>query len=262
MTTSKRGYDLLNDPFLYKGTAFTREERKKYGLIGILPPQVETIELGAQSLDDRVLELARRGHTAAQVRTASRLIRQGGFRLGLQLMTGLPGQDRPSLEDTKAQVLALHPDLVRIYPVLVIEGTLLADLWRQGAYRPQTVEEAVDACWPLYRDFTAAGIQVIRLGLQPDRELCAPGHILAGPFHPAFGELVKSRGVGLQVLEKIAELPGGDYNMIITCPDRLASIVRGQHRSNVRLWEETGKGRVAFQTGEKFEVRFHDRKTL
>ena len=224
--------------------------------------QVETIELGAQSLDDRVLELARRGHTAAQVRTASRLIRQGGFRLGLQLMTGLPGQDRPSLEDTKAQVLALHPDLVRIYPVLVIEGTLLADQWRQGAYRPQTVEEAVDACWPLYRDFPAAGIQVIRLGLQPDRELCAPGHILAGPFHPAFGELVKSRGVGLQVLEKIAELPGGDYNMIITCPDRMASIVRGQHRSNVRLWEETGKVRVAFQTGEKYELRILERKTV
>lgn len=64
------------------------------------------------------------------------------------------------------------------------------------------------------------------------------------------------------MLEKIAELPGGDYNMIITCPDRLASIVRGQHRSNVRLWEETGKVRVAFQTGEKFEVRFHDRKTV
>lgn len=223
---------------------------------------VETIELGAQSLDDRVLAQARRGHTAAQVHAASRLIRACGFRLGLQLMTGLPGQDAASLEDTKLQVLAIHPDLVRIYPVLVIEGTPLADQWRRGDYAPQTVEQAADACWTLYRDFTAAGIQVIRMGLQPDRELCAPGHILAGPFHPAFGEVVKSRGIGRQVLEEIAELPGGDYNMVITCPDRMASVVRGQHRSNVRLWEQTGKVRVIFQTGKTFEVMFHDRKTL
>ena len=224
--------------------------------------RVETIELGAQSLDDRVLAQARRGHTAAQVHAASRLIRACGFRLGLQLMTGLPGQDAASLEDTKLQVLAIHPDLVRIYPVLVIEDTPLADQWRRGDYAPQTVEQAADACWTLYRDFTAAGIQVIRLGLQPDRELCAPGHILAGPFHPAFGEVVKSRGIGRQVLEEIAELPGGDYNMVITCPDRMASVVRGQHRSNVRLWEQTGKVRVIFQTGKTFEVMFHDRKTL
>ena len=91
----------------------------------------------------------------------------------------------------------------------MIEGTLLADQWRQGAYRPQTVEEAVDACWPLYRDFTAAGIQVIRLGLQPDRELCAPGHILAGPFHPAFGELVKSRGWGSRCWRRLQSSPVG-----------------------------------------------------
>ena len=223
---------------------------------------VETIELGAQSLDDRVLEMAERGHTAAQIHKASQLIKEAGFQLGLQLMVGLPGQGTESLDGTCRQVVAIHPDLVRIYPVLVIAGTPLAELWHQGRYRALTVEEAVAACWPLYQAFTGAGIRVIRMGLQPDRELCAPGHILAGPFHPAFGEKVKSWGIGQQVLQKIAEQPRGNYNMVITCPDRLASLVRGQHRSNVRLWEQTGKVRVFFQTGETFEVIFHDRKTL
>lgn len=224
--------------------------------------QVETIELGAQSLDDRVLAAARRGHTGAQVREASQLIRQEGFRLGLQLMVGLPGQGKESLAATCRQVVEIHPDLVRIYPVLVIAGTPLAELWRQGSYRALTVDEAAAACWPLYHAFTREGIRVIRMGLQPDRELCAPGHILAGPFHPAFGEKVKSWGIGQQVLRKIAEQPSGNYNMVITCPDKMASLVRGQHRSNVRLWEQTGKVRVFFQTGETFEVMFHDRKTL
>ena len=175
---------------------------------------------------------------------------------------------RKTLEDmgiifcSFSEAVKNHPDLVRIYPVLVIAGTPLAELWHQGRYRALTVEEAVAACWPLYRTFTGAGIRVIRMGLQPDRELCAPGHILAGPFHPAFGEKVKSWGIGQQVLQKIAEQPRGNYNMVITCPDRMASLVRGQHRSNVRLWEQTGKVRVFFQTGETFEVIFHDRKTL
>ena len=223
---------------------------------------VRTIELGAQSLDDGVLQQARRGHTARQVWEVSRLIRQHGFQLGLQLMLGLPGQNADSVRDTLSQVLAIHPDLVRIYPVLVIDRTPLADMYRQGGYRPLTLEDAARQSWLLLEPLEQAGIRVIRMGLQPDKDLCAPGHILAGPFHPAFGEIVRSYGIRESLAQKIAQLPPKNYNMVITCPQNLDSRVRGQHRCNIQYWERTGRISVHIRRGGKFEVNFYDSKTL
>lgn len=224
--------------------------------------EVKTIELGAQSLDDQVLQRARRGHTAKDVWDASRTIRAAGFQLGLQLMTGLPGQTEESLRDTLQQVLAIHPDIVRIYPVLVIDHTPLAEQYRAGNYAPLTVEEAAAQSWLLLEALEQAGIRVIRIGLQPDKDLCAPGHILAGPFHPAFGEIVRSYGIREWVSKKIAQLPPKNYNMVITCPQALDSRVRGQHRCNILYWERTGQISVQILRGEKFEVNFYDSKTV
>lgn len=223
---------------------------------------VRTIELGAQSLDDRVLQLARRGHTAQDVWQASRAIRGAGFQLGLQLMVGLPGQTEHSLRDTLQQVLAIHPDIVRIYPVLVIDQTPLAEQFKTGKYTPLSIEEAAAQSWLLLDPMERAGIRVIRIGLQPDKELCAPGHILGGPFHPAFGEIVRSYGIREQLAKKIAQLPPKNYNMVITCPRCLDSRVRGQHRCNIQYWERTGHITVQILRGEKFEVKFYDGKTV
>lgn len=223
---------------------------------------VRTIELGAQSLDDNVLQLAQRGHTAQDVWDASQAIRDAGFQLGLQLMAGLPGQTVESLQDTLQQVLAILPDIVRIYPVLVIDHTPLAQLYRSGRYKPLTVEEAAAQSWLLLEPLEQAGIRVIRIGLQPDKDLCAPGHILAGPFHPAFGEIVRSYGIRQLVSKKIAQLPPKNYNMVITCPQSLDSRVRGQHRCNILYWERTGRISVQILRGEKFEVNFYDSKTV
>lgn len=223
---------------------------------------VKTIELGAQSLDDAVLQLSRRGHTAKDVWDASKAIRDAGFQLGLQLMAGLPGQTEESLRATLQEVLAIHPDVVRIYPVLVIEHTPLAELYRAGKYAPLTIEEAAAQSWLLLNALERAGIRVIRIGLQPDKDLCAPGHILAGPFHPAFGEIVRSYGIRQWVSKKIAQLPPKNYNMVITCPQSLDSRVRGQHRCNILYWERTGQISVQILRGEKFEVNFYDSETV
>ncbi len=220
---------------------------------------VETVELGVQSLDDRVLALAERGHTAADVERAASLLRRYGFRIGFQLMVGLPGETEDSLRLTRDRVLSLAPDLCRIYPLLVLSGTKLAQLWEAGAYAPLSLEQAVSRTAYFHQAFTAAGIRVIRMGLQPDRDLCAPGHILAGPFHPAFGELVLSHEYRTRIESLIEAQPPGNYNMIITCPDRLASVLRGQHRCNVEAWEAGGRIRVVFRQGEKVGVDFHDR---
>ena len=165
---------------------------------------VETVELGAQSLDDGVLLLSGRGHTAQDVVDASKLIKSRGFKLILQMMTGLPGDTKEKSVETAKRIIALSPDGVRIYPTVIVRDTALFDLWQYGHYREHTVEEAVDWCAEIVPLFDAAGIPVIRLGLNPTDELSG-GAAAGGAYHPALGELVKSR----IMLKRAQELLGG-----------------------------------------------------
>lgn len=151
---------------------------------------VKTVELGVQSLSDQVLRLAKRGHTAAVVADAVYLLREAGIQVGIQLMPGLRGETWQTLRETIRQVGNLTPDFVRIYPVLVMEDTELAMEYREGVYVPLTMEKArlIAAWWRMY--LARKGIRVIRLGLQATTELDQGIGVLAGPYHPAFGEQV------------------------------------------------------------------------
>ncbi len=194
---------------------------------------VTTVELGAQSMNDGVLAQCRRGHTAAQTRRAAEQIKANGFGLGLQMMIGLPGDTHEQALETARQFIALQPDCVRIYPTLVIQDTALAEDYRAGSYAPLSVEEAVRISADLYRMFTQSHIAVIRMGLL-DME---PDSIVAGPFHPAFGELVLSRACYHDLAQE-AETVSGKTITIRTNP-RYVSVLVGQKRSNIeRLQKE------------------------
>jgi len=151
---------------------------------------VVLIELGAQSLDDEVLKKAGRGHTAQQVVKASALIRHYGFQLGLQMMIGLPGDTLEKSLYTAQRIRELGAHCTRIYPTLVVEDTALAQLYRNGRYQPLTLQEAVKWTKMLYRYFTEAGIQILRIGLHPSEGLLSGKDYIAGPFHVSFKELV------------------------------------------------------------------------
>lgn len=148
------------------------------------------IELGAQSFDDEVLARSRRGHTAADTQRAAHVIRRAGLRLGLQLMPGLPGEDRASFRGTVQAVLALKPDTARVYPTVVLAGTELEESYRCGAYAPLLLEEAVERALLVSVQLQALGCSVLRLGLPPADGL----RVVAGPMHPCFGLLVQARG--------------------------------------------------------------------
>lgn len=200
---------------------------------------VELVELGVQSLDDAVLQRAERGHTVEAVYTAHKLLKAYGFKTGIQLMVGMPGQDFASVQDTAARVAQLRPDIARIYPLLVIKDTPLAHGYEQGAFVPLSLEEAVEQSTYLYKTLTQAGIKVIRIGLQPDEELCAAGNIVAGPFHPAMGELVKSRVLRHYFTPMLQELvEGGARGVIFHCPRRYESKLRGLKNSNMQYWQQ------------------------
>lgn len=197
---------------------------------------VETIELGAQSMDDEVLRLSGRGHTAEDVEIASRLIKAGGFRLILQMMTGLPGDSAEKCEATARRIIALEPDGVRIYPTVIVRDTALYELWKAGLYAEHTVEDAVSCCARILPLFDAAGIPVIRLGLNPTDDLSG-GDAAGGAYHPALGELVKSRVMLEKALPLFAAVPPGSHVILEVHPSRVSQMT-GQKRANIKLLTE------------------------
>ena len=153
---------------------------------------VETIELGCQSMDDEVLRKSGRGHCAEDTVNAVKLIKAYGFKLILQMMTGLPGDSFEKSLYTAQRLAELQPDGVRIYPTVIIRDTALFDMWQAGIYKEHTVEEASEWCARILPVFQKVQIPVIRLGLNPTEDLSS-GDAVGGAYHPAFGDLVYSR---------------------------------------------------------------------
>lgn len=197
---------------------------------------VTAIELGAQSMDNRVLAAGGRGHTAADTVRAAAAIRERGFSLCVQMMTGLPGDSGETAWETAGALLDLRPDAVRIYPALVLEGTGLAELWRSGRYRPQTLEEAADLCGRLLERFHRSGVPVIRLGLHDSPSLRES--LLAGPYHPAFRELCEGAVLLRKALGLLESVPPGPVELRVARGS--ASKMAGQRRANLLELERRG----------------------
>lgn len=218
----------------------TRPDAIDSGVLNLLQEHmVTTIELGVQSMDDVVLEKANRGHTSADVVDAVGEIRKYPFQLGLQIMPGLPGEDYCSLIRTANAVRQLQPDFVRIYPTVVIADTPLANAYQEGLYQSLTLVEAVKRTAFLKLLFERAGIPVIRMGLQATDDMNQSDTVLAGPYHPAFGELVESelfRQMMVKVLDGV--LMRGKTVIIHHHPSD-ASKVRGQKKANISYLIET-----------------------
>ena len=195
--------------------------------------KVDTVELGVQSMNDRVLAMSKRGHTAADTLQAVSLLKQSGYEIGLQLMIGLPGDDETTVLKGAQQVAELSPDFVRIYPTLVLKNSLLARWYQKGEYTPWPIKKAVNLCKQLYLFFNKQNIPVIRMGLQASSELNNPGTILAGPYHPAFGHLVFSQ-IFLDKAETLLQYIGQDKTEIcIKVNPRSIPKIRGLKNENI-----------------------------
>ncbi len=166
---------------------------------------VGTVELGVQSLSNEVLRRARRGHTAADALAAVQRLKDWGFVCGVQLMPGLPMETAASAVKGAARILAYKPDLLRIYPTVVVAGTELAAMYQAGEFQPLSIEDAAAISLDIKLLAEAAGTTVIRIGLQPTEELAR--EVLAGPYHPAFGALVQALGWRNKLLFALARLP-------------------------------------------------------
>ena len=199
---------------------------------------VKSIELGAQSMDNDVLKANQRGHTAEDVEQSSALIQSYGFALGLQMMTGLYQSSVQKDYDTALKICQIKPKTVRIYPTVIMQDTKLADYYRQGIYQTYTLEETVELCAKLLSLFGRHGIDVIRLGLHSTEDIKTG--MLAGAWHPSFGELCFSRLYrdNMERYFKENSLEKGNY-MVYVSPQEVSKIT-GQKKSNLVYFREQG----------------------
>lgn len=207
---------------------------KKYG--------VKTIELGVQSTNDYILSRSRRGHTFEDVKRASKLIRKFGFVLGHQMMVGLPESTRNDEIQTAKDLIKLKPKVVRIYPVLVIKGTRLEEEFLNKEYEPLSVEQAVEISKELLKIFNKKKIKVIRIGLQNTNEITDPNNqnsqVVAGPYHPAFRQLVESRLWYDKMTDEIKKMNSKVKNVTIEVnPNDINNIVGHKKENKIKINE-------------------------
>ena len=200
---------------------------------------VSTIELGAQSLNDCVLYSTARGHTTQDVISAVKIIKEAGIKCGLQLMVGLPNEDWISLIQSSKLATKLSPDFIRIYPTLVIADTPLERSYRSGKYRPLSIDEAVARCAFMKTIFERSDIPVIRVGLQATEELSDSSVVLAGPFHPAFGELVESYLFKIVLIRFLDCIKIDLQPLTIHHHYKDTSKIRGLKNANITYWQTT-----------------------
>lgn len=195
---------------------------------------VKTVELGAQSMCDRVLEASNRGHRAADTEKAAKAILSGGLRLGLQMMTGLPASTPADELETARQFVALGAADARIYPTVVFYDTELYTRFCAGDYIPPTLEETVERAAACLAVLEEGGVQVIRIGLQETETL--GGCVAAGAYHPALGELIRARQCRNRLEKAVCTFE--KKNLFLGCPERQTSKFLGQKRENINYIRE------------------------
>lgn len=204
---------------------------------------VSTVELGTQSMDDEVLRMTRRGHSALDTERTVDLLKHRGFRVGIQLMPGLPGDSAERFSATVQKVIRMKPDMVRLYPVVVIRGTELAQWFESGEYQALALEEAVRICAESCLRLEEAGIPVIRIGLMASASLREKGQVMGGPWHESFGHLVRSE-IYQRRIGAFLPGPGEAKRISIRIPSKDIALLRGHRNEGIRRIEETTKALI------------------
>ncbi len=205
--------------------------------------KVKTIELDVQSANDYILKKSNKTYNFKDVKKASKLIRWNGFKLGHQMMIGLPESTRIDEINTAKKLIKLRPKMIRIYPVLVVKNTKLEQDLKEGRYEALSVIQAVEICKQLVRMFDNKKIDIIGIDLQNTEEISnsieEKNEIVAGPYHPAFRQLVETSMWYDAVLEKIKKLNVKVKQVEVIVNPNDANQVIGYKNENVLKLKET-----------------------
>lgn len=212
--------------------------------------KVDVIELGVQSLDEDVLRLSGRGHSGLEVVKASKLIKEYGITLVHQIMPGLPGDTFEKDIKTVKKSIEMKPDLCRIYPALVIRDTPMEDMYKDGRYKPYSLEDAVYISKEMYKLYKKENIRIIRMGLQPTESITWGKDIVDGPFHPSFRELVE----GSLICENIQNQIEKDDNIILEVNSKDLSKLYANKKVYFNKLKENHDGQINVTTNDKLSI--------
>lgn len=219
---------------------------------------VKTIELGVQSMNNYILNRCERGHTVEDVKRASKLIRWNGFTLGHQMMVGLPESTRLDDLNTAKDLIKLKPKMVRIYPVLVIKNTQLEKEYEAGEFTPITINQAVECCKELVYLFNKKKIDVIRIGLQNTDMITDPNteqsQVVAGPYHPAFGQLVEDSIWYDSIVDKIKKFNVKVKEVEIRVNPSDVNSVIGHKKENAKKLKELYEVDIKVKPDENIKI--------
>lgn len=229
--------------FIHKIRMSTRPDAINSYILGYLTDyKVDIIELGVQSLDDKVLKLSGRGHSSSEVEEASKLIKEYKFILGHQIMPGLPGDTFEKDIETVKKSISMKPDICRIYPSLVVKDTPMERMYRKGMYNPYTLEEAIEISKKLYKMYREANVKIIRIGLQATDNITWGKDIVDGPFHPAFRELVEGSLLCDEIKssvneneDAIIEINSKDLSKLYTNKKYYFNKLSGNHKGSISV---------------------------
>ena len=210
---------------------------------------VKVIELGVQSMDEEVLLASKRGHTAEHVIKASKLIKKYGFVLGHQVMVGLPGSTTEKEILTMQKCIELKPEIVRIYPVYVLQESKLWEMYEDKKYLPLDIEEAVLRASKMYEMCVKNNINVIRIGLQTTEEINSKNTKIVGPVCDNYKERVLSYIARRNVLEKLSKTKEDRNVKLITKPKEINYIV-GPNKENIQRYNSEYSGKVTIKVKE------------
>lgn len=198
---------------------------------------VTDIELGVQSMCDRVLYNSKRGHNSITTEESCKLIKEHGFNLVGQMMLGLPSSTREDEILTAEKLIECRVDAVRIYPTVVFPSTELSEMMKSGCYAPLSVDEAADRAACILIMLDKSGIPCIRCGLQSQDNFNSDT-VLAGAYHPAFGSIANGRVMRMNIekeLEKFNISPyvqdtsskykKADQLTVYSAPNRISDVI-------------------------------------
>lgn len=238
----------------------TRPDYINNSILDILKKyEVDVIELGIQSLDNKILKSNERGHSKEDSIKASKLIKDYGFKLGHQIMPGLYKDSYDSSIKTGLESINMNPDMVRIYPTLVIKDTKLERLYKENLYKPFTLDEAIDISSKLYMIYSYKNIPVIRIGLQPTENINDNKDVVAGPFHPSIRQLVESN-IHKIYLEELIKKFDFKENIKIHVPNREISIISGNKKSNKDYLYKNYGLKINFENNNEEFIEYKDKK--
>ncbi len=195
---------------------------------------VRTIELGVQSFSDKILKNSKRGHNSSCIFYACEIIKKSGFNLGIQLMMGLPDDSEETLVGSAEKTIEIKPNFVRIYPVLVLKGTELEQMYLKGEYKPFSMEKTIRLGCLMVKRFYMEGIPVIRFGLQQTDTINLNESVIAGPFHPSLRHIIDSEIAfeNMSGIIKDNSLSGGSVGFSVS--EKELSVFKGIKKENIK----------------------------